>query len=158
MSFLDWLTGSTPGAVVGEAGATVVGKVFEGVKELITQFHLSPEDEIKFKIALEQHRLEFYKAQVSDVQSARAMQMTTRSVWPGLISTLMLCGFFAGGGYVIYHGLPVTDPDGRIVIMLFVQTLISGVTLVLGYWLGSSSGSQEKSNMLFHSTPTDGKK
>lgn len=153
MPWYDWFTGSTPGAVVGQAGSQVVGTMFTGIKDLIEEFHLAPDQEIKLKISLEQQRLEFYKAQTSDVQSARQMQMATRSIWPGLISTLMLVGFFAGGTYLMLHGLPATDPDGRIILMLFAQTLISGVTLVLGYWLGSSAGSQEKNNMLFHSTP-----
>ena len=158
MSWWNWFTGTTPGAIVGETGSIVVGSMFEGIKDLVKEFHLSPEDEIKFKVALEQQRLEFYKAQTSDVQSARQMQMTTRSIWPGLISTLMLVGFFSGGSYVLLHGLPPIDADGKIIVMLFAQTLISGVTLVLGYWLGSSAGSEAKSNMLFHSAPVEEKK
>lgn len=155
MGWLDWFSGVTPGGIVGEASAKTVGGLFTGIADIIKEFHLSPEQEIKLNLAVEQQRLEYYKAQTSDVQNARQMQATTKSVWPGLLSALMLIGFFAGGSYILLNGIPATDPDGRIILMLFAQTLISGVTLVLGYWLGSSSGSQAKDNLLFRSKPVE---
>ena len=153
MGLWDLLTGASPGAQVGEAGSKVVGGVFDGLKGIIEEFHLAPEAEMKLQLALEAQKLEFYKAQTNDVQSARAMQMATRSIWPGLISTIMLVGFFAGGAALLIHGMPVTDANGFIVLTLFVQTLVSGVNFVMGYWLGSSSGSQAKSELLFRSSP-----
>ena len=155
MAWYDWFVGSTPGGVVGEAGAKVVGGMFDGIKGIIEEFHLAPEQEMKLKLALEQQKLEYYQAAVADVQSARQMQMQTRSVWPGIISTIMLIGYFAGGIYILRYGLPETSAEGRDVIMLFVTTLTAGVTLVLGFWLGSSNGSQEKSAMLFRSKPSE---
>lgn len=155
MGWLDWFSGVTPGGAIGEASAKTVGGLFTGITDIIKEFHLSPEQEIRLNLAVEQQRLEFYKAQSSDVQNARQMQAVTKSVWPGLLSALMLIGFFAGGSYILLNGIPSTDADGRIILMLFAQTLISGVTLVLGYWLGSSAGSQSKDNMLFHSKPTE---
>ena len=157
MGFLDWFSGATPAGIVSEASSATVGSLFTGIKDIIKEFHLSPEDELKLNLAVEQQRLEFYKAQTSDVQNARSMQMVTKSVWPGLLSALMLIGFFSGGSYILLHGIPAADADGRIILMLFAQTLISGVTLVLGYWLGSSSGSQAKDSMLFHSMPAEKK-
>ena len=154
MGWLDVFSGSTPAAIASETTSKTVGAVFTGLATIINEFHLSPEQELKLKIAVEEQRLEFYKAQTSDVQNARQMQIQTRSVWPGIISTLMLVGFFIGGGFILFQGLPkdITDIE-RMVITLFVQTLISGVTLVLGYWLGSSSSSSEKNAMLFNSQP-----
>jgi hypothetical protein len=157
MSFLSWFAGSTPAAIAGETATQTVGGLFKGITDIISEFHLSPEEELKLKIAIEQQRLEFYKAQTTDVQNARQMQVQTRSIWPGLLSTLMLVGFFAGGSYVLLYGAPEKlDADGRMILTLFVQTLISGVTLVLGYWLGSSSGSQMKDTMLLRAQPGQG--
>ena len=155
MGLWDLLTGASPGAQVGEAGSKVVGGIFDGLKGIIEEFHLAPEAEMKLKLSLEAQKLEFYKAQTSDVQSARAMQMATKSVWPGVISAIMLIGFFAGGTSLMVLGMPVTDANGFIVLTLFVQTLVSGVNFVMGYWLGSSSGSQAKNEMLFRSTPPE---
>ena len=155
MGFWDLMTGASPGAQVGDAGAKVVSSVFDGLKGIIEEFHLSPEDTMKLNLALDAQKLEYLKVQVADVQNARTMQMATRSVWPGLLSTIMLSGFFAGGGALLLNGMPVVDANGFIVLTLFVQTLVSGVNFVMGYWLGSSSGSQAKNEMLFRSTPPE---
>ena len=158
MSWLDLFSGSTPAAIAGETATQTVGGLFKGITDIISEFHLSPEQELKMQIAVEQQRLEFYKAQTTDVQNARQMQAQTRSIWPGLLSALMILGFFGGRTCFLLNGAPANmDADGRMILILFVQTLISGVTLVLGYWLGSSSGSQVKDAMLFHSSPVQGK-
>lgn len=157
MGFWEWFAGTSPAAIAGETASQTVGTVFTGLKNIIAQFTIAPEEKLKLEILIEQQRLEFYKAQTSDVQNARQMQMTTRSVWPGLISSMMLVGFFVGGGYTLIYGLPPNlDTDSRMIITLFVQTLIGGVTLVLGYWLGTSYGSQNKDHMLFNSVPAHG--
>lgn len=155
MAWYDFLTGSTPGAIVGDAGAKVVGGLFDGIQTIIKEFHLSPEDEMKFKLAVEQQKLAFYQAQTLDVQSARGMQMAGQSVWPGLISTIILVGFFGGGGYIIAYGLPANTPQVESIINMFAVCLIGGVSSVLGFWLGSSHGSVQKDQMLYRSTPTE---
>lgn len=157
MGWLDFLTGSTPGAIAGEASSKAVGSLFTGITDIVKEFHLSPEDELKYKLLVEQTRLDFYKAQTTDVQSARQMQMGAHSVWPGIISLTFLIGFFAGGGYIVVNGLPVTSSEGRDIIMLFAQTLMLGVSSILGFWLGSSYGGQRKDTMLFNSAPVEKK-
>ncbi|MGH6785467.1 MAG: hypothetical protein ACREBO_01445 [Novosphingobium sp.] len=153
MGLWDFFVGSTPAGIVGEATSKTIGGLLDGVANLIQEFHLSPEQELKLKLAIEQQRLEFYKAQTTDIQSARSMQSVTQSIWPGILSLIFLIGFFAGGGYIIAYGLPPTTNEGREIILLFAETLMLGVTSVLGFWLGSSYGSQTKDRLLFNSTP-----
>lgn len=156
MGFWDFVTGSTPAGIVSETGQKVVAGVFSGITELIKTVHLSPEDELKFKTGLAQLQLQLYQAQIADVQSARQMQMQNKSIWPGLLSLLTLVGFYGAGFYIIKYGLPQTSAEGRDVIIMMAQTLVMGVGLVYGFWLGTSNSSQQKDKMLFNSTPTNG--
>ena len=157
MGLADFIFGSTPAAIVGEATSSTVGTIFGKLNDLVAQFHLSPEDQLKYNLAVEQQKLEFYKAQTADVQSARQMQASVKSVWPGIISFTFLIGFFVGGGYLVAYGLPPTSQEGRDIIMLFAQTLMLGVSSILGFWLGSSYGGQQKDRMLYNSVPAERK-
>ena len=156
MGFWDFVTGSTPAGIVSETGQKVVSGVFSGITELIKTVHLSPEDELKFKTGLAQLELQLYQAQVADVQSARQMQSQTKSIWPGLLSFVTLAGFFGAGAYIVRYGLPQTSAEGRDVIIMMANTLMTGVGLVYGFWLGTSHSSQQKDRMLLNSSPTNG--
>ena len=155
MGFWEWFAGATPGVAVGEAAQKAITGLFDGLDKIIDNFHLSEEDRIKLKIAVAQQKLETFKAQISDVQNARQMQMVTRSMWPGTLSLVILIGFFGGGGYVLVNGLPLdATAEAKQIVNMFSVALISGLSSVLGYWLGSSAGSEQKNTMLYHSTPT----
>lgn len=154
MGFLDWFSGATPAGIMGETAQKAVTGLFDGIDKIIDNFHLSEEDRIKLKIAVSQQKLEVFKAQISDVQNARQMQMATRSMWPGTLSLVILMGFFGGGGYVLVQGIPTdATAEAKQIINMFSVALISGLSSVLGYWLGSSAGSEQKNAMLYHSTP-----
>lgn len=155
MGFLEWFSGATPGGMMGEAAQKAIGGLFDGLDKIIDNFHLSEEDRIKLKIAVAEQKLETFKAQISDVQNARQMQMATRSMWPGTLSLVILMGFFGGGGYVLVAGIPGdASAEAKQIVNMFSVALISGLSSVLGYWLGSSAGSDQKNAMLYHSTPT----
>jgi nitrate reductase NapE component len=153
VSLLSWISGSNPTAIMAEAGQKAVGSIFDGVANIISQFHLSPEDRVKFELSMAQLKLETLKAQTADVASARTMQMTSPSVWPGILSTAVVGGYFWALWYLLTTGLPGVDaPGGEVLIMLF-QTLNVAVGMVLQFWLGSSYGSQQKTDYIYRSTP-----
>lgn len=154
MGFLNFLTGFTPGGAVGEASAKVATTLFDGLTGLINEFHLSPEQELQAKIAIEQQRLEFYKAQTQDVSSARAMQMMTKSLWPGILSTTVMVGYFTALYELFTAGSMDLTTNGGAVLLMLIQTLNVAVGMVLQFWLGSSSQSQQKDIMLFNSSPS----
>src|SRR5690349_12459856 len=85
MGFWEWFSGTTPAGVISETGQKVVAGVFDGVGAMIDRFHLSETDKQEMKMELAKMQLEAYKTQISDVQSARQMQMATRSMWPGTL-------------------------------------------------------------------------
>ena len=106
MGFWDFLGGTTPAGVISETGQKVVAGVFEGVGAMIDRFHLSETDKQEMKMALAQMQLDAYKTQISDVQSARQMQMSTRSLWPGILTMVIMGGYFGLLSIMILHGIP----------------------------------------------------
>lgn len=154
MGFLDWLSGTTPGGAVGEAGSKVIGGLFSGVKDLISEFHLSPEQEQQMRLKLAELELQSYQARISDVQSARAMQMATRSVWPGVLTMIIIFGYFGLLIAMIIHEFPSTTKPGGEVLLTLIGVLAGAVPSVLQYWFGSSQGNRAKDELLANSVPS----
>lgn len=156
MGFFDFLTSASPGGQVGQAAKDAITGVFDGVGKIIDEFHVSAEEKVQMKIAVAEQKLKAVEIMVSDVQNARAMQIQTKSLWPGLISAVIVVGFFGGSTYVIINGTPKDlDELGKQIINMNSVALISGLSAVIGYWLGSSAGSESKNQMLYRSTPTE---
>lgn len=154
MGFTDWMFGATPGTQAGQAVKEVVTGVFDGLGKIIDEFHTSSEEKVQMKIALAEQKLKAIEVILNDVQNARAMQMQTKSLWPGFLSLIIVCGFFGGSIYVLVNGVPKDLDDlGKQIINMNSVALISGLSAVIGYWLGSSASSQEKNMMLYQSTP-----
>lgn len=154
MGFWDFMTGATPGGVAGEVAQKTIGGIFEGVKGIIDEFHMSPEDKAKLQLALLNQQVQATQQILNDVQNARQMQIQTRSIWPGLLSAIIVCGFFGGSIYVLVNGMPKDLDDlGKQIINMNSVALISGLSAVIGYWLGSSASSQEKNQLLYNSIP-----
>lgn len=109
MAFLDFILGSTPGEAVGSAGQKVVEGVFTGIKELIQEFHLSPEAEMKLNMALEKGRLEMFQARIQDVQSARQMEMVTRSRMPALLAMFYTVSFIGISCALLWYAFEMPD-------------------------------------------------
>jgi zinc transporter ZupT len=94
---------------------------------------------------------------LADIQSARsqtvALAQASSSVqWaPAIISTIVLGTF----GFVMWAALTRALPAGSETILnMLLGTLAAMATSAVAYWLGSSSGSAEKTRMLYNSTPT----
>lgn len=154
MGLANWLFGATPGTEVGQAVKEVVGGVFAGIDKIIDDFHLSPEDEVKLKLQLARHKLDTLTTVVQDIQSARTMQMSTKSWWPGILSCIETVGFFGGLFYLIAYGLPKDmDEFTKTLLNMLFGAVVTGYASVRNFWLGSSNGSQEKTELLHQSTP-----
>jgi len=90
--------------------------------------------------AARQADLDTLRAQLGDIQSARAP----------LISAVVLVTF----GLVMWAALTRALPTGSETILnMLLGTLAAMATSVVGYWVGSSAGSERKTDLLYHSTP-----
>lgn len=155
MALFDWFSGANPAAAVAEGVVTGIAKSF---KDVVYTFRdkLTPEDQMKLDLAVQQAEIDAQRITMESVASARQMQMTNRSIWPGLLSTIVLVGFSGMTAYIIRFGLPALDVQGSEALLMLIGTLNMGVGMVLQFWLGSSSGSQTKDWMLFKSNPVTG--
>lgn len=154
MGLSDWLFGATPGQQVGQAAKEVVGTVFQGIDSIIDDFVWAPEDKAKFKIAIAEARLKALQMSIDNVNSARSMQMTTKSAWPGWMSAFAVGGFFGGFFSLLFFGLPQgVDEMTKTIINMFAGAMIASYKDALNFWLGSTNGSQTKDQLLYNSTP-----
>jgi len=153
MSFWDFMSGSTPAGIISETGNKAITGVFAGVKDLISEFHLSPELEQQARLKLAEMELQSYQTRISDIQSARAMQTARPSPWPGILTLINTVGFFTTMGLVIFKGLPPTSEAGGQVILLLIGALITGYTATQAFWVGANSNSRAKDEMLANSIP-----
>jgi hypothetical protein len=101
-------------------------------------------------------QLDAIHAQIADIASARAQtvalaQAGSRVAWaPAVVSFVVLATF----GVVMWGALNRTMPAGSETILnMLLGTLAAMATAVVSYWVGSSSDSVQKSDMLFRSTP-----
>jgi hypothetical protein len=153
MGFWDFMSGSSPAGVISDTGQKVVAGVFQGVKDLIEEFHLSPEQAQTMKLKLAEIELQAYQAQITDVQSARQMQMANKSPWPGILTFVLLVGFFGVLIMIIMQGMPSMDQAGGQAILLMIGALITGFGTALHFWLGGTRSGQDKDEMLANSVP-----
>lgn len=154
MGFWDFMTQSTPGGAMGSVAKETVTSIFDGVGKIIDEFHTSDEERVQLKIALAEQKLKVVELLINDVQNARSMYIQTRTWWPGILSAVIVIGFFGGSLYVLVNGTPKDlDELGKQIINMNSVALISGLSAVIGYWLGSSASSNDKNQMLYHSTP-----
>ena len=153
MGLFDWIGGSTPAGIASETGQKVVAGIFDGIEGLISEFHLSPQEAQQFKLRLMELKLQAYQTQVSDTQSARQMQMTNRSLWPGIITLLIIFGYFGLLILMIVHGIPSTTAPGGEVLLTLIGVLATAFPIVLHFWLGGTRSEADSTQMLSQSVP-----
>jgi hypothetical protein len=103
-----------------------------------------------------QAQLDAIKAQIGDIASARGQtvalaQAGSKVAWaPAVVSFVVLLTF----GIVMWGALTRTMPSGSETILnMLLGTLAAMATAVVSYWVGSSSDSVQKTDMLFRSAP-----
>jgi len=92
--------------------------------------------------------LNFEKLATEDRKSARDMQIATKSWIPGALALGITLGFF---GILIYMMAYSVTPSNELLVML--GSLGTAWTGVVGYYFGSSGGSQAKDKLLHQSKP-----
>ena len=107
--------------------------------------------------AAAQATLEALKAQIADVQSARAQTVSLAQAksavqWSAPVVSIVVLATF---GVVMWAALTRSLPAGSETILnMLLGTLAAMATSVVGYWVGSSAGSERKTDLLYNSTPT----
>jgi hypothetical protein len=85
-----------------------------------------------------------FELNVKNTDSARQMQIATRSHIPAMLSIVTVLGFF---GLLVGSALGYMTLTGSDVMMLLLGVLARETASVYNFWLGSSNSSQQKDLM-----------
>jgi gas vesicle protein len=155
--------GTALGGPLGGAAAAfladklgIESKTVGAVTEVLNSGKLTPDQILQVKLAeqdfnkfLEQNKIDLVKINIDNTKDARAMQVAVRSNVPAVLAFFVTLGFFGILGFML--GSPAYRPTEPLLIML--GSLGTAWTGIIGFYFGSSHGSQNKDVMLANSTP-----
>lgn len=149
------VTGADP---TTDAGMAAVSSILAGKPELATQLQVQIA-----QIAAQREHDErdadntAFAEQIADIKDARAQTVSLAGSnsaikWAAPIVSIVILGGF---GTVIALAMTRVLPTGSDrVVDTMLGTLVTMAAAVVNYWLGSSAGSEHKTDLLYHSTPT----
>ena len=170
MNWMDTLKGLAPtvaSAFLGPLGGVAVAAVGQllGVSEAtqdkiaqaIQSGQLTPEQISELKKLEMQYRenerergFKYAELEFKDTASAREMQTATKSLTPSILTWIVVAITLSCEGMLLFNQVPPgADP---IIIGRVLGTMDSALIMVLGFWFGSSHGSQNKDVLLASST------
>lgn len=106
--------------------------------------------EIEFKKFLQTNQIDLERISAADRDSARNMQIATRSLMPAALTILITIGFFSVLGAMFKW--PEVKESAPLMIML--GSLGTAWTGCCAFWFGTTHNSQQKTEMLAQSTLT----
>jgi FlaG/FlaF family flagellin (archaellin) len=165
----QWLFGSKgeqTAAAVAQVVQSVTGTTDDAVAQQVIARDPQAASQLRVQLAqlaaqqqqgARQADLDALKAQLADVQDARAQTVSLAKSgsmvqWaPPVVSAIVLVTF----GIVMWAALTRALPAGSETILnMLLGTLAAMATSVVGYWVGSSAGSERKTDLLYNSTPS----
>ena len=162
---MEWLKTIAPtiatalgGPLAGMAVSAVakaIGVSPDEVQDVISSGKLNAEQvasiqlaELELKKQAQSMNLDFAKLIAEDKQSARDMQIATKSWIPALLAVFVTIGFFG-----ILLGLMTEHFKTSDALMLMLGSLATAWTGVMAFYFGSSASSQAKTELLAKSEP-----
>jgi len=104
--------------------------------------------EVDLQAKAQELGLDFEKLAVDDRKSARDLQASTKSIVPPLLAMGVTVGFF-GILFALMMGYAQKSDE----LMIMLGSLGTAWTGIIGFYFGSSAGSQRKDELLHQSTP-----
>ncbi len=93
---------------------------------------------------------EMTKLMIDDTKDARAMKMSTKSIYPEILSTVLILAYITFSLLTFFR----TPPAGSQTAITEIMELTKDLTLVVvTFWLGSSRGSADKTALLAKAEP-----
>ena len=100
--------------------------------------------EIEFQRFMETNKITLAQIEAADTKSARDMQIAVRSNMPAILTCIVTVGFFGILGFMILN----PDIKQSEAMILLLGALNTSFGTAVGFWLGSSHGSQNKDALL----------
>lgn len=142
MSFLGALMNSNPVASAAQGGVTAI---VDGLSSMIKLFKMPPEDAAKFQQQAQELVEKQFETVVANVNSARQMEIATKSKTPGLLSYFTLAAFV--GCFAVIFSMKL-DQNQMTVLATLIGMLGMMVKDVYGYWFGGSPSDGIQANMI----------
>ena len=153
-------------AVLGPLGGVAVsaiGKIFgidnattESVSKAFQDGKLTPDQlaeiqklELQYQNDEKERGFRYAELEYKNTDSARQMQIVTKSPFPAILSGGITLGFFGILGWMLYDPNVVNSPP----LLIMLGSLGSAFGAVINYWLGSTKGSQDKDHVIANSIP-----
>jgi hypothetical protein len=147
------LIGLAAKAVSGAVGKPVDASL-SAITEAVTgatpeQIQAIKQAEDTFQVQMQtlgfQHIEEMEKMAEQDRENARAREIAVKDKYPQILASVFVVGFFS---LVIFVLVRPPDPKVETLLTLLLGALVSGVTAIIGYYYGSSAGSDAKTTIL----------
>jgi hypothetical protein len=134
------------GKVFGIDGATTeqVSKVFQDGRMTPEQLSAIKALELKYQADEKERGFRYAELTFKDSADARFMQVATRSNVPAALAALVTTGFF---GILIFM-IVKSDYKPTEPLLVLLGALSTSWTMIVGFYFGSSHGSQAKSELL----------
>ena len=163
---MDWLLKLAPtlaSAVLGPLGAVAVSAIGSAlgvsdatqdkIADVIKNGQLTPEQlskikelELKYQADEKERGFKYSELEFADTKSARDMQMSTKSMTPSILTWIIVAITLACEAMLLFNQVPPgADP---IIIGRVLGTMDAALITVLGFWFGSSHGSQNKDALI----------
>ena len=101
----------------------------------------------EFKVQMKALDIDIDRINAADRDSARSLAKSTTLMPQMTIGVLFVLGYVAIL-WSVFSGAVVLSEDVKPIAMVLIGTLTAGITQVLNFFLGSSSGSKEKTAKL----------
>ena len=136
---------SAIGTIFGIDGATTeqVAKVFQDGKLTPDQLSAIKQLEMKYQADEKERGFRYAELEFKNTSDARDMQKQTKSYFPATLSTFITMGFFSILITMLVWEYKPTEP-----LLIMLGALGAAFGAVVNFWLGSSNGSQRKSELL----------
>ena len=150
----------SPLAGVAVAGLTKIlgidGGTVADVTKAISDGRVTPEQvaeirkmEMQFQADEKERGFRYSELEFKDRDSARQMQIATKSTTPTVLTYMITVGFFTILGLMLYDDTVVNSPP----LLIMLGSLGTAWTGCISYWFGTTSGSLAKSSLLAQSSP-----
>jgi hypothetical protein len=169
MNWLDTLKQIAPtvatclGGPLAGAAVSAMGDIFgmssptkDNIAQLFKDGQITPEHiaelrrlELSYQNEEKERGFRYAELTYKDTDSARQMQISTQSYIPATLALLVTLGFFGILGFLVVNS--AYKPTEPLLVML--GSLGTSWTMIVGFYFGSSHGSQNKDALLAQSNP-----
>jgi hypothetical protein len=165
-SFLGGIAPTIASALLGPLGGVAVagltkilnidGGTVADVTKAISDGMVTPEQvaeirklEMQFQADEKERGFRYAELEFKDRDSARQMQIATKSATPTILTYMITIGFFTILGLMLYDDAVVDSPP----LLIMLGSLGTAWTGCIAYWFGTTSNSLNKTNLLAQSKP-----